>query len=84
MSPAPSALTIGRAEDMGVGWQHHFVEGLGEHRRREEGDGAQRVAPQVCEVVPHIRRNQRAFSRNYRDLRVRFVGLNAFISAVLE
>jgi hypothetical protein len=38
-----SGVAIGRAEDVALRRQHHLVEVLGEHRRGEEGDGAQRL-----------------------------------------
>ena len=45
-APRPSighlAFAVRRTEHVGLRRQHHVVESLGEHRRGEEGDGAQR------------------------------------------
>ena len=51
-----STLTVGRSEDMRFRRQHHIVEGLREHRRREEGNGPQGLGAGILEIVPDRRR----------------------------
>src|SRR6266545_1420148 len=49
-------FAIGRTEDVRFGGQHHLIERLGEHRRGEKGDRAQRVGADIGEVMAHVRR----------------------------
>ena len=53
---ARSAFAVGRAEDVGLRRHYHLIEVLGEHRRGEEGDGAQRLLARVLKVMAEQRR----------------------------
>ncbi|SRR6266404_60872 len=46
-------IAIGGAEDMSFRRQHHVIESLSEHCRREESDRPQRLGADVDEIVPH-------------------------------
>src|SRR6185437_3114357 len=70
ISDASSVSAIGRAEDMGVRWQHHFIERLREHGRGEESHRAQSVATHIDQVVPHVRRKREDTAGSHRMLAV--------------
>lgn len=46
-------IAIGGAEDMRFRRQHHVVESLSEHCRREESDRPQRLGADVDQIVPY-------------------------------
>ena len=68
MSALP--LAVGRAEDVAHRRQHHVVEVLREHRRREERHRPQLVGAYVGEVVPHVRRQHEHAARPDRIVAV--------------
>jgi len=50
--PTALAFAVGGAEDVGLGGEHHVVEGLGKHGGGEECDGAESFGAGIDEVVP--------------------------------
>lgn len=60
-----SAVAIGRAENVGLGRQHHVVEVLSEHSGREECHCPQRFLADVGEVVLYASRKCEDTARTY-------------------